>query len=194
MATMATTNEDYIFFDFLAKYRWPNATPAKILAYRELVENGDLQIETVLENALANASGGKYKRVAEVARDFTDNSDAKKVTSQFRQNNHKANTYNNRGEERKTNVDTWVNTYSVSNIKNKRGKLRILAYNKYLKEMEFYCIPYQAYKHLTTGSGVLEISLGAWRHESPTIDQLAQTHSGKWAKYKLKSFTELATK
>jgi hypothetical protein len=87
MSTALTTNEDYQYFDFLAPLRWPNKSKRYIKKhYRELVDHGDLQIETMLENALATSSNGAYTRIAEMAKDFTDGSDAKKSVSQFRNN------------------------------------------------------------------------------------------------------------
>ena len=166
------TPEDLKFFDYLAPQRWPYASADEIAVYRKLVETGDLQIETVLENALAIQSDGMYYRVAEIGYDFLpDMSDAKKAVSCFR-NNHIA-------------KDHWTNSIAISGIKNKVGLIRALCYSKYSDE--FYCIavPHVAYKGKTVIEVLLDRSIG---FQEPTGKP-----TGKWAKYIVEDFKRLAT-
>ena len=140
MSTVAVTPEDYKFFDFLAPYVWPNLTKSQIKLLRDQVEGGIIQIETLLENALANASLGGYIRCAEFRRDFTDNSDAKKSISQYRNNNIAKN--------------QWTNSFMVTGLKNKIGLLRVLCYSKEQDKFYFFAIPPSAYE----GKQHIEIS------------------------------------
>ena len=159
MSTHLTTPEDFKFFDFLAPYRFPNATPEELESYRKLVETGDIQIETMLENALAMSSNGLYTRVAETGYDFyPDLSDAKKAVSCFR-NNHIA-------------KDQWTNSIRISGITNKKGLIRALCYSKYADK--FYClaIPYKMYKGLSSIELSLDKSIG---YQEP-----AGIPKGKW--------------
>jgi len=105
MSTHLATPEDFKFFDFLAPYRWPDKTAAEIALYRELVAYGEIQIETLLENTLVVASQGKYTRIAEDHADCSDGSDAKKATSNFRNNDILR--------------DAWTNSFAITNLKNK---------------------------------------------------------------------------
>lgn len=170
MSTAQATDEDYKFFDFLAPYRWPNLSKQRIAHYRELVADGDLQIETMLENALAVASG-KYKRVAEATHDLDDGSDAKKVVSQFRCNN--------------IDQDKWMNSFRISNTKNKTGLLRILAYSKYQQKFYFFAIPNEAYVNLNILEIICDTSSGY--REPKGIPK------GKWNAYQVDSFKTLST-
>ena len=171
MSTTLATPEDFAFFDFLAPIRWPNTSAEVIAYYRRLVETGELQIETLLENALAVASNGLYARVATHGYDFTDFSDAKKVVSSFRCNDIKRNSY--------------TNSFNVSNIKNKLGLLRVMGYSKYSSQFYFFAIPHTAYNNLS----VLEIALDR-AYESDFIP--LGVPRGKWTNYQVPDFYTLA--
>jgi hypothetical protein len=132
VSTQLATPEDFQFFDFLAHHRWPNELPYKIKLYRELVAHGEIQIETVLENALCVASRGRYNRIAKDHADCSDGSDAKKVVSNFRNNSIKK--------------DTWLNSFAISNLKNKRGLIRSMCLSKQTGKFHFFAIPYNAYE------------------------------------------------
>ena len=170
MSSAMVTPEDYKFFDFLAPYRWPTASPEKIKLYRELVEHGDLQIETVLENALAVTSG-RYSRVAEVHRDFSDGSDAKKAISQFRNNDIEN--------------DRWTNSAAISGLTNKTGMIRSLVYSRYQDKFYFFAIPYSAYRGMARVDILMDSSVGY--REPQGIPR------GKWTAYQVDSFEQLAT-
>ena len=171
MSTALATNEDFKFFDFLAPYRWPTAPAAKVLAYRELVTHGDLQIETVLENALAVTARGSYSRVALVDRDFCDGNDAKKSISQWRNNNIARN--------------QWTNSAAISSLKNKRGLIRALVYSVYADRFYFFAIPYSAYQGMYQVDILMDSSVG--QCEPQGIPR------GKWTAYSVGSFEQLAT-
>jgi hypothetical protein len=171
MSTALVTPEDYKFFDFLAPYQWPDLNKKEIKLLRDQVKNGIIQIETLLENALVNASKGQYTRVAEVSRDFCDGSDAKKAISQFRNNDIAR--------------DHWSNSFAITNLKNKRGVIRSVCYSKEQKEFYFFSIPYKAYKGRTRVEVSLDTSVG---YRVPK-----GIPHGKWTRYQLTSFERLAT-
>lgn len=172
MSTMAVTPEDYVFFDFLINRAFPDYTQEQVSLIRSLVDCGVVQIESLLEVALARSSNGSYTRVAEYYRDFSDNSDAKKVVSCFRCNDQKRN--------------QWTNSFQVRGLSCKTGLLRIMAYSKYAEQFYYFAIPNSEY----SGRDLIEIRLdrftGSGPHEPLGIPQ------GKWASYMVDSFEELA--
>jgi len=171
MSTSLATAEDYKFFDFLAPYRWPTKSKKQILSYRELVADGDLQIETILENALVQACRGAYTRVAETVRDFCDGGDAKKSISQFRNNDVAR--------------DHWMNSFAITNLKNKTGVIRAVCYSKEQDKFYFFAIPYKAYKGMARVDIMLDNSTG-WRKPNGIP-------KGKWTRYIIPTFERLAT-
>lgn len=170
MSTALATTADFCFFDFLAPYRWPDRSFGEILAYRNLVSHGDLQIETVLENALAVTSR-QYTRVAAVDRDFCDGSDAKKAVSQFRNNSVARN--------------QWTNSAAISGLKNKRGLIRAMIYSVYAHQFYFFAIPYSAYQ----GREQIDITMD----RSVGYCEPRGIPRGKWCAYQVSSFEQLAT-
>lgn len=166
-----TLEEDLKFFDFLAPYRWPKAGQNEIDLYRELVQTGDLQIETVLENALAIVSNGRYKRIAEAYRDFSDDSDAKKCTTSFRNNNIKE--------------DRWMNSAAISGISKKVGLIRALVYSRAADRFYFFAVPHVAYKNLSKVEIIMDNSFG---YQPPK-----GIPYGKWTKCMVPTFEILAT-
>jgi hypothetical protein len=171
MSTALATAEDFKFFDFLAPYRWPHKTKKQIALYRELVADGDLQIETVLENALVQACRGAYTRVAEMGRDFCDGGDAKKAVSNFRNNDHVR--------------DHWTNSFAITNLKNKTGVIRAVCYSKEQDKFYFFAIPYKAYKGMARVDILLDNSVGY--REPKGIPK------GKWTRYMVPTFEILTT-
>jgi hypothetical protein len=171
MSTQLATPEDFKFFDFLAPYRWPDQNPTKIALYRQLVASGEIQIETLLENALVVASQGKYTRIAEDHADCSDGSDAKKSVSQFR-NNDRAR-------------DAWMNTFAITNLKNKTGLIRALCYSRVTDRFHFFAIPYSAYRGLSRVEIILDTSSGY--REPKGIPK------GKWTAFEVESFEKLST-
>ena len=171
MSTAMATEADFRFFDFLAPYRWPDKNQKQITIYRELVKNGDLELSTVLENALAQCSRGRYQRTATAYRDFSDGSDAKKVVSQFR-NNHIA-------------KKQWTNSFAISGLAKKEGLIRAVCYSIYNDRFYFYAIPHRAYRGRKRIDITLDCSIGY--REPKGIPK------GKWCCYQVESFERLAT-
>ena len=171
MSTKNVTPEDYAFFDFLAPYTWPTYTKKEIALLREQVEYGMIHVETMLENALARASNGLFERTSENGRDGTDGSDAKKAVSVFR-NNHKT-------------KDLWMNSFNITNLKNKTGVIRALCYSKQQERFYFFALPYKAYSGYDKVEIVLDTSTG---YQEPL-----GIPKGKWSVYQVESFEELAT-
>ena len=170
MSTRLVTPEDYKFFDFLVPYRWPDKTPEEIVLYRELVAHGDIQIETVLENALCITSKGRYSRIAEDHADCSDGSDAKKSVSQFRNNDILR--------------DKWTNSFAITNLKKKTGLIRALCLSKETGRFHFFAIPYNAYKGMKQVDITLDTSYGY--REPQGIPR------GKWTCFEVDSFEQLA--
>jgi len=171
MSNCLATKEDFKFFDFLAPFLWSNYTKKEIALLRKEVSNGNFRIETLLENALAKQSKGRYERIAEAYRDYTDNSDAKKSVSQFRNNDIKR--------------DTWTNSFSVSGLKNKTGLIRALCYSREQDKFYFFAIPYKAYKGMSRVDIALDNSIG---YREPI-----GIPKGKWTRYQVEDFSRLAT-
>lgn len=171
MSNTLVTKEDYKFFDFLSPMLWPNYSESELKILRKEVKHGNLHIETLLENALAKMSKGRYKRIAEWYRDFTDNSDAKKVTSSFRNNN--------------TKTDQWTNSFAISGLSKKKGLIRAVCYSKEQDEFYFFAIPYKAYKGMARVDVSLDTSTG---YKKPL-----GIPKGKWVQYKVDTFERLAT-
>ena len=170
MSTQLATPEDFEFFDFLAPNRWPDRTPSEISLYRQLVAHGELQIETVLENALVVVSQGQYTRIAEDHADCSDGSDAKKSCSNFRNNNVR--------------LKKWMNTFAITNLKNKTGLIRALCFSKVTAKFHFYAIPYKAYRGMDRVEITLDTSTGYC--EPKGIPR------GKWCVFEVESFETLA--
>ena len=179
MAVLAATAEDYAFFDALAPYVWPELTKDEIEKYHlPNVAKGIIQIETMLEVAIANNSHGLCVRDAIHGRDFTgyngkDYGDAKKVSSCFRQNNIKLN--------------HWQNSYRITNIKNKKTLLRIMAYSKEANQFHYFAIPYSAYKNIK----ILEIVLDNYTYDGTKFPKGIPDNT-KWSKYLVNSFDALS--
>jgi hypothetical protein len=171
MSVRMVTDEDYEFFDFLSPICWPNKSKKQIAEYRELVADGYLQIETMVENALVAASNGKYTRIAEAYRDYTDGSDAKKAVSQFRNNNKTRN--------------TWMNTFAISSLSKKKGLIRAVCYSREQSKFYFFAIPHFMY----TGKARVDIILD----QSTGYKEPNGIPQGKWAICLVESFERLAT-
>ncbi len=172
--TLNNTNEDLLFYDVLKAYVFDDITEEVDANNKWLVSHGILQIESMLEFAISKVSG--VTRDSTVGRDFVDGSDAKKVTSNWRNN------CVSRGE--------WTNSYIVTNIHQKQGTLRIMAYNRVMNRFDYYAIPYDAYSHLkSTVDITLDKFTGHYQEPTPTG---CKTKT-KWNLYKKSSFVEMAT-
>ena len=106
--------------------------------------------------------------------DFSDKSDSKFSTSQFRNNNIR------RG--------TWTHSFAVPGTNHKEGLLRICGYNTIDKQFYFFCIP--AYKII----GRLEIIIHYKSNvfEEPNFNY-CPNRNRKWWNYECASFEEMAS-
>jgi hypothetical protein len=78
-----------------------------------------------------------------------------------------------------------MNSFKVSNTRNKTGLLRVLAYSKYQKKFYFFAIPKYAYGDLPNVEIILDRSTG---YRDPI-----GIPRGKWARYQVEDFVRLAT-
>lgn len=122
--TDATVQFDVAFINELIQhlpaYLISNTKQIETIKY--LAKYGLLQRDRFYEFALAENSGGKYTMCSEDARDFTDNTDAKSVTVNYRESN------GNGGK------------VLVASIGNKVGALRVMAYDPAMQNFRYYFI------------------------------------------------------
>jgi hypothetical protein len=174
MSTRIATEADFAFFDELALHRWPDKTKEQRDVYRELVETGEIQIETLLENTLAIQSEGMYERVCKNEYDFSDGSDAKKSVSQPRTN------YKLRGSFR--------NDFKISKVGNKIGMIRAMCYSTMQKKFYYFAIPRSEYQELNDINITLD-SIDIYSINEKAAQGVPQ---GKWAKFMVPDFKTLA--
>lgn len=126
---MATLDErivdDEKFFNYLFEYAHPDASnEIKNFIRKEFLLSGEIQIETMLENAIERV-GGPEKKSA-FGMDFVDGSDAKKSCVRTRAHGK--------------NYDG-----SVTGVANKVGSLRVMMYERKQNRFYFFVIPNEAY-------------------------------------------------
>ena len=79
------------FLDHLWDYsRWSKNNVISYDQYKTLLNVGEIQIETFIENVIADNSGGTFVKESGDGRDFSDNSDAKKSIVQFHRGRYDA--------------------------------------------------------------------------------------------------------
>lgn len=177
MASLGSTvNVDFKFFDLLAEYRFPDLDPEIIQHYRTAVEFGDIDISTMLENAMANCAN--YKRDSTIGRDFDDASlsDSKRATA-FEHGSRK--TVN--GVKKNTTYDA-----TISSLHAKVGAIRACVYEPLHDKFYFFVIPHDAYKGLKN----IYIPFGTRYSDSYGYPM----RNNKWWKYEVPSFYELANR
>ncbi len=176
---MATTlnniDEDLLFYHELKQYIWPVINKDIDNHNVWMVENGLLQIESLLELAISKV--GNLQIEHKHGQDFIDGSDAKKVTSSFRNNRVK--------------WGDWINSYQVSNVKNKNGKLRVMAWNRYANKFEYFVIPHQSFQHIT--GPYIEIILDRFSGHYTPPTPIGGSVFCKWNQYKVDTFYDLST-
>ena len=106
-------------------YRFAGYSKAHLAALERAVMQGDLAMESVVENAIARV--GKLTRTNATGMDFTDGSDAKKVTVV------------NQATKRNPNRGAGFST------KNKRGVLRVVVVDPLDGEIYYFRIPPEFY-------------------------------------------------
>lgn len=176
--TLNNVDEDLKFYHELKKHIWgPKLSRTKDDHMVDMVKMGLLQIETLLECAISKV--GNLPIDHQTGQDFIDQSDAKKVTSNYRNN---------------VIVEgTWTNSYFVRNIKAKKGKLRVMAWNRYADKFEYFVIPHHAFQHLKCS--FIEIVLDRYNgyYTNPPTPAGGSVNYCKWNAYKVKDFYELST-
>jgi len=174
---MATTDNniayDLLFVDEFYKYAYPNGTKEHKSVYIEILKEGEIQISTFMENAIAKTAG--IKRDSIYGADLSDGSEVKAAVSSYRNNSVL------RGQ--------WMHTYEVQNVNTKTGPIRFVGYNKILKEFEYYFIPNDAFSHLK-GVMTLPIETFSGYYYSPTFTGKRSGES-KWHKYQVATFEEM---
>ena len=175
--TLDNVEEDLLFYNELKQYAFGALDQIIDNHHKELITHGILQIDQILELAISKV--GNIARHSTVGRDFVDGSDAKKVTSNFRNNNKSK--------------GIWTNSYKVQNIHTKTGKLRIMGYNRVLSKFNYYVIPYFAYCHLN--GKTLDITLDLFTNYcNSTPIPTGCSASCKWTAFECKDFTDMATR
>ena len=165
MATKDSNIEhDVKFLDHFWKYsRWSKDTVISYYQYKELLNAGEIQIETFIENVIADNSGGTFVKESGDGRDFSDNSDAKKSIVQFHRERYDA---------------------AVTGIKGKLGILRVVVYDKHNDNFHYFKIPKFAYGNI----GMIEISFNV---KDQGISKCIPNRSTKWWKYEVMTLEEL---
>lgn len=126
---------------------------------------GEVQIETMLENAIEFVGGPKKK--SGVGLDFEDNSDAKKSCVRTRA---KGTAYDG----------------SVTGVKNKIGALRVMMYERKTDKFYYFVIPNEAFSGYTYVEVPFELD--------GTPKRKNRRGENKWWKFEVSSFEEMATK
>jgi hypothetical protein len=71
--------------------------------------------------------------------------------------------------------DHWMNSFSISGLKNKIGLIRAVCYSKQQDKFYFFAIPYKAYKGMNRVDILLDSSSG---YQEPQ-----GIPKGKWTRY-----------
>jgi len=137
---MATTDNQAIYdVKFLMNFMENNLLPKNELdliklAYKNgAINRGVFQRDRCFENACVHMSKGLYTGDSKEGIDFTDDSEAKSITIQKR---------TVKGKPRKdgtVKIDIKYNVI-ISNISNKKGMIRCMAYNPFEDEFKFYVV------------------------------------------------------
>ena len=159
-----------VVFKYHSRYK---DLPKSVLPYfLNSAQNGEMNVAMLLEEAMAQVGG--LVRSKQTGEDFTDASDAKFVSLNFSEYNTTKGKY-----------PTVRRAYSttISNLKNKNGRLRVVLWNDCTKLVEFYLLPYKAWKKMVNISGKITLT--------------ASIKTGKIvriSKYKVNSFEKLCKK
>ena len=174
---MATTDNnikyDLLFLDKFYKYAYPIGTPDHKEFYIETLKNGEIQISTFMENAIAKTIG--IDRDSKQGQDIIDGSEVKMAVSSCR-NNDIIN-------------GNWMHTYEVKNVSTKTGPIRFVGYNKIIKDFEYYFIPYTAYCHL---KNVMTLTIETFSNQkyAPTFTG-KRIGKSKWHQYQFPTFESM---
>ena len=165
MATKDSIIEhDAKFLDHLWDYsRWSKNGVISYDQYKTLLNVGEIQIETFIENVIADNSGGTFVKESGDGRDFSDDSDAKKSIVQFHRGRYDA---------------------AINSIKTKLGKLRVIVYDKHNNKFHYFKIPKSAYGNIS----MIEINFNIKNGNESTCRPNRNT---KWWTYEVNTFEEL---
>lgn len=123
---MASTDKaaeyDLPFVNLVYKYLPENLKGSGKKMIMEWAKAGLIQRDRLIEFAMAEASGGLYGVVSEEGRDHCDGTDTKTVTVNYRTSNN------------------FRENVIITNISNKIGPLRVVAYDPRREEFRYYFI------------------------------------------------------
>tara|TARA_A100001201_G_scaffold142038_1_gene139093 strand:- start:643 stop:1182 length:540 start_codon:yes stop_codon:yes gene_type:complete len=165
MATKDSSIEhDVKFLDHLwNNSRWSKNGVISYDQYKTLLNVGEIQIETFIENVMADNSGGTFVKESGDGRDFSDDSDAKKSIVQFHRGRYDA---------------------AINSIRNKLGTLRVIVYDKHNNKFHYFKIPKSAYGNIS----MIEISFNIKNGNESICKPNRNT---KWWAYEVDTFEEL---
>jgi hypothetical protein len=115
--------------------------------------------------------------------DMDDNSEVKLVTSNPR---------NNVVFNKRTGKSDWTHSYNVTGTKNKKGALRIIAYNTILKEFEYFFIPAGEFDNNKTNLEIIIERYSVTPNSKSPLKGYNDTTSCKWYNNVCDSFEEMA--
>ncbi len=174
MATKDCTMDlDIAFFNELFLKAYPNACEITKKQSKQMLADGVIQIETLFELSISKV--GNLERKSVDGMDFLDWSDAKKTS---------ARTY------------SYGNAYSapVFQIHNKKGKLRVMCYERKKNKFYYFVFPKSAFKHIKSTSNIeipfymdgtprripsRPVFTNWWRYEVDSFEEMANAKDGK---------------
>jgi len=148
-------------------------TQEELEVLKKLSKIGLIQRERLVEIAISNLSGIAMDSTH--GRDHADGSDTKTVVSQMRNNNH------SRG--------SWMNSFTIRNVKTKTGALRVVAYNKLQEKFHYFFIPKVAYGDTVDQIEIVIENVRGYMNQ-PNFTGTPSTHR-KWWDYEVNTFEEL---
>jgi hypothetical protein len=159
---------DVKFIEMLYNYLPRHYGPLKRL--KKMAADGALDRGALAEIALAMAANGKWKRTSVDGADCSDGSDIKTVTIKIKRN-------------LKNGVLYESPALAISNLQNKGGDLRVIAYDSLMDTFRyFYIFKYDVSNQNNANRGAISISLATNR---------SKYINGECG-YECKSFEELA--
>jgi hypothetical protein len=160
---------DIAFFDELFPRAYPGVCDKTLEVARNMLSDGVVQIETLLELAISKV--GKLKRRSVEGMDFVDGSDAKKSSV------------------RKANFEQAYRA-PVTKVHSKKGLLRVMVYERKLDTFYYFVFPREAYQHIKASSNI-EIPF-----EMDGTPRRVPKRSGvisNWWAYEVDSFKKMST-
>lgn len=124
---------DESFFNALFPLAYPGVCEKTLQVARDMLSDGVIQIETLLELAISKV--GRIKRRSVEGMDFADGSDAKKSTVR---------------------TSTYERAYSapISKVHAKKGLLRVMVYERKRDRFYYFVFPHESYRHIKASSNI----------------------------------------